>query len=548
MKTNYITQITAVSLTGLLLLSGCAKKDDKAGAKGAGKTAPQNAANAVVPVDVVLAKETTVIREIPVTGSLTALQTVSLTPKVNQRVVSVAGREGQSVRAGEVIVQQDTTDLARQLQQAEANLQAAQANAAALQASANAAAVRVQQARTNIGLQQSSSTAGVKDAEEQVRSAVANLELAKRPQRSQEVTVAENKVKQAQANYDKAKSDRERYDTLVKEGAAAQITLDQYVTQEKVAKADLDSAQQQLEIAREGGRDAQVRASETQVARAQSQLRLAKANQQQVQVKQDDLRAAEATAAQARAAAQQALAAVAQNQAAVALSRQVVSDASIRSPIDGVISERKIEPGQIAAPGTSVATIVAPGTVYFEAQVSETDVAYVRQGQKVDVTLDAYPNQKFTGTIGRVYPTGNAASRFVIARVEIDNGKGVLRPGLFARGEVVAETKKAVTVPVEAVVTDPIGALDSDEAKAALANTRLYVVENGVAKEVKVQQGLLTRDGKSVEVGGVQAGAQVVTGGQSALKDGAKVSVRDKNAPAQPAQQARRSTHAKVTI
>ncbi|MDX1933328.1 MAG: efflux RND transporter periplasmic adaptor subunit [Capsulimonadales bacterium] len=537
--------VAGFALLGLVT-AGCAKKAEETGAKAPGNTPAQNAANTAVPVDVAAVRTLTVSRNVEVTGSLAALQSVALTPKVNQRVVRVVGREGAPVRAGEIVVQQDTTDLLRQLQQAEANLASARANLSSAQANARAASVRVSQARTNANVQVTTSWAGVRDAEEQLRSAQANLALTRNPQRSQEVTVAENNVKQAQANFDKARTDRERYEALVKEGAAAQITLDQYVTQEKVARAALDSAQQQLEIAREGGRAEQIRTAETQVARAQANLRQAKANQQQVTVRQDDVRAAQATLAQANAAAEQAAAAVRQQEATVALSRQAVDDAAIRSPIDGVISERRIEPGQIAAPGTTVVTVVSLDTVFFEAQVPETDVRFVRQGQTVEVRLDAFPRKAFNGTISRVYPTGSQTSRIFNARVEIRNTENQLRPGLFARGEIVAERRDAVTVPVEAVVTDPIGSLDATEAQAALENTRVYVVANGVAQERKVTQGLISGDGKRVEVTGVREGEQVVVGGQRGLKDGAKVTIHQEDRQGQQQAQAGRSAQPRL--
>jgi HlyD family secretion protein len=507
---------TATLALTALVGAGCSRPGGEGeAAKGGEKAAAsQPAATTASPVRVATAKRETVTRAVPVTGSLAALQSVDLSPKLAARVVRVAGREGATIRAGEVAVQQDTSDFVVQLKQAQANLQAAQARLKQSQASLESAQVRLEQARTQAGLQVTTSDAGVRDAEQQVRSAQAQLELAKRPQRTQEIEVAENSVATAQANYDRAKSDRERYETLVKEGAAAQITLDQYVNQEKVAKANLDSAQKQLEIAREGGRTENVRNAETALARAQTQLRLAKANRAQVDVRRDDVKAAQAAVTQAEADIRASRATVAQNEATVANARLQIANASIVSPISGIISERLTEPGQQAAPGGVVLRVVALNTVFFEAQVPETELAAVKPGQVVTVNVDSFPGREFEGKIARVYPTGNTASRSVLVRVEIDNSGTLLRPGLYARGRVVAEQREGVVVPKDALVTR------GDK-------TYVFVAANGgQASEREVRVGI--RDTNTVEIlSGVRAGEQVITAGQGVLKDGSPVQVME---------------------
>ena len=385
-KTISAATLSLIALT-VTLTTGCAPKPDAAKEK-AGQA---QAANQPAPVDVITAKPETVLQLVPVTGSLQALQTVELLPRISARVISVAGREGDVVQAGQVVAQLDTADLSRQVEQSRSNVETARS--------------RLSQAQTNYQTQLTTSDVAVRDAQEQLRAAQAQLALTRRPQRSQEVVVAENNVKTAQANYDKAKSDRQRYEQLFKEGATAAITLDQYVTQEKVAQANLSSAQQQLTIAREGGRTENIRAQEAQVARIRQALRQAQANRANISVRRDDIESAKASLAQA--------------QAALGVSEQALGDASLRSPITGVIADRKIEPGQLAAPGSSVAQIVALNTVYFEAQINEQDVARVRQGQPVQVSLDAYPNRTFTGVVAKLNPTGNTTGRTFNARVEI---------------------------------------------------------------------------------------------------------------------------------
>ncbi|HVK04687.1 MAG TPA: efflux RND transporter periplasmic adaptor subunit [Armatimonadaceae bacterium] len=498
-----LTLAATIGIASALLgaAAGCGNRGGEQAKASPAPGAPGAAAAQQVsasPVRVGTSQERSVERAISVTGSVQALKTVNLAPKLSARVVSIAGREGNTVSAGQVVVQQETADLKRQVEQARANLQAAQA--------------RVAQAETTARLQVTQNDTGVRNAEEQLRSARAQLALAKKPQRTQEVAVAENNVAQAQANYDRARVDRDRYATLVKEGAVAQSVYDQYATQEQVARAALDSAKQQLAIAREGGRAETVRQSESAVAQAEQQVRLARANRQQVDVRQDEVKAARAAVAQARAA--------------LGVAQQALSDASVRSPIDGVIADRMTEPGQLASPGSPVLQIVDLSTVYFEAQVAETDLAAVRPGQPVSVRIAAFPGRTFAGRVQRIYPTGSTQSRTFVARIVVPNSGSALKPGLFARGSVVAEKRESVVVPRDAVLLT----LDGDQDPNAPQTGRVFVVDDGVARERKVTLGLSTPDGLSVEVSGVEPGRQVVVSGQRALKDGDPVTVQQNSA------------------
>jgi RND family efflux transporter MFP subunit len=483
--------MTALSLTGLIALgmTGCGKKGDEAkDAKGGEAAKGQPAAVQSTPVSVTPASEQTVTRSVPVTGSITALQSVSLTPKVTARIVDVAGREGATVRAGQVVVQQDTSDLERQLQQSIANLQSAQA--------------KLTQAQTSYRIQQTTSSTNVQNAQAALASARSALTLARNPQRSEQVTQAEIAVRQAKANYERAVADRKRYDYLVKEGAAAQATLDQYITTEAVQKANLENAQQSLKIAQTGGRTEEVRRSQEQVRQAEIALQQARSNVQQNQVSQDEIRSAQA--------------AVAQNQAAVALSRQQIADAAIRSPINGVISVRATEPGQQAAPGTSVATVVSLKTVYFQAQVPETTLRDIQPDQTAEVKVDAYPTRSFKGRIARIYPTGSTSSRTFSVRVDIPNEAGLLKPGMFARGQVVLERRRGVVIPKDALV-----AKGGDTSKFQV----FLAADGGKVARVKDVKVGITTDVTAEILSGVRNGDQVITAGQDSLKDGAVIQV-----------------------
>lgn len=488
MKPSKIPTIAAVlTLGSALLAAGCGRGGEQAENQEAKPQTPAQAAAAeATPVRVAPAVTRAVSSAVPVTGSITALQTVDLSPKITARIVRVAGREGERVRRGQVVVQQDTADLLTEVRRTEANLQAAQA--------------RVAQARTQARVQVTQSSSGVEDARQQLRAAEARLELVKRPQRTQEVAALENAVNQAQVRLEKAQLDRRRYEGLVKEGAVAQSVVDQYVTDEKIARVTLDTARQNLDAAQTGGREESVRSAEAEVERARQAIRTAQANTQQVAVREDEIKAARAT--------------VTQSQASLAFARQQLANASIKSPIDGVISERLTEPGQMAAPGALVLKVVALDTVFFEAQVPETNIRSMRPGLNVAVRVDAYPGRSFTGKVAKIYPTASTQSRNFNVRIVLPNTGRLLRPGLFARGQVVTERRVGTVVSKDALV--------SREGKMLV----FVASEDSKAELRPVKVGVQTEQTAEV-LSGVRAGERVIVAGQDTLANGAAIRIQE---------------------
>lgn len=467
-----------------LLAAGCSRPEPAKTDAAQAPTKSQTVVAEGTPVRVTTAVRTNVRRTVAVTGSIAALQTADLSPKIAGKVTAIAGREGAPVRKGQVIVQQETIDLANGVQQAQANLEAAQA--------------RLAQTRTQVQVQVSTSSGAISEAEEQLRFAQAQLELARRPQRSEEVALAQNALSQAQANYDKAVADRARYAQLVQAGAAPQSVLDQYTLQEQVDRAGLDSAKQQLAIAQTGGRNESVRAAQANVERARWGVRQARTN-----VLQNDVRRKEVAAAEA---------AVAQFRAALQFAQQQVANASIRAPFDGVISERMTEPGQQATPGAPVVKLVALNTVVFEAQVSETDIAALRTNLPVEVRVDALKNRTFAGRVAKVYPTASTASRNFTVRVVLANPANLLRPGLFARGDVVVENRTGTVVAKDALLSRN-------------GKNQMFVAQGTRADLRTIRVGVQTPE--TVEVReGIRAGERVIVVGQDGLADGDVIRVQ----------------------
>jgi HlyD family secretion protein len=423
---------------------------------------------------------------VEVSGDIKALKSVTLSAKIPGSVVSVPYREGDSVRAGAVIVQQDTSDLSAQVRQAEAALLSAKA--------------RLSQASTSAGLSDTQTEAQIAQAKAGLEAAKANLTKIKKGARSQEVASAENAVASAKANFENARINLDRMRDLYSQGALSKQQMDLVQMQYDVASAQYDTAKQQLSLVKAGAREEDIEAAQKQVEQAEEALRIAKSNRAQKALRQEDIKSARAGVAQA--------------EAALAYARQQLANAYIRTPIAGTVSKRLTEPGQMANPGSSLMEIVALDTVYFEALVSEIDVGRVRAGQPVQVTIDAMPGRKFTGRVLKILPTADPKSRQFTVRIQVLNQGGELRPGMFARGSIEVDRRpNTVIIPKDAVITHGDG-------------RAVYLVLGSRAKLQPIRTGFETRE--EVEaLSGVSAGDELVVVGQEKLSDGVKVHVAD---------------------
>ncbi len=480
--------------------SGCKRGDSAAGAP----PGPTTTAAAAAATDVKASRPRcgAISDFANVTGALAALEDVTVGTKGPGKIVAVYVREGDTVSAGQVVAQQDTTDLQNQLDQARANLYSAVTRAESARVSYQNALQTLRwtdaQTRTAIGQAQ----AALDVAKEQ--SAVV-----KEGSRPQEIKQAQENVAAARADRDSARSDLKRYQDLYRQQAISQQQLDQAQSVADAADAHYNAAVQALSLAQEGSRPQDIRRAQAAVEQANQALAAAQSNRDQVAMRRTD-------AENARVGILTANAMVDQAKAAVRLARQAVADDSIRSPINGVVAERKVEPGMQAGPNQVVARIVGLNSIYFDAQISEAQYADVHVGQPVRVFVDAVPRQAFSGRVSKIFPVASSVARSFTARISITNKGSMLRPQMFARGEITfAGRSNALLVPRTAV-------LDRNGATG-----RIFVVKDGKAAERRVQLGF--SNVTEVEVTrGLSTTDRVITQGQAQLQNGDRVQLLDK--------------------
>jgi membrane fusion protein (multidrug efflux system) len=144
----------------------------------------------------------------------------------------------------------------------------------------------------------------------------------------------------------------------------------------------------------------------------------------------------QATMDRSQAAYDQANAALASAQAQASLLRQQLADAVLRSPIDGVIAEKRTDVGQRLGDNTVAMVVVQTSPLKLRFRVPERYLASVHKGQPVKATVDPYPGQTFEGRVSVVGGVIDSATRSLLVETEFPNRDGKLRPGLFARVEL----------------------------------------------------------------------------------------------------------------
>ncbi len=258
-----------------------------------------------------------------------------------------------------------------------------------------------------------------------------------------------------------------------------------------------------------------------------------------------------ARAALARAVATESSAAanVGVAQATLSTDETNLSKASIRSPIDGVVLSRSVDPGNAVAASLQAVTLFAVAEnlaqLQLEASVDEADVGAVKVGQKASFTVSAYPSRSFPATTSRVAFGSTTTNNVVtyVATLDVDNSDLSLRPGMTAVATIIATEREGVLlVPNTALRFSPTAAavaskssgssnilskmmprpprssgtkVAGDESKAP-GTRQIWVLQQGQPVVVQVQTGI--SDGRMTEVSGdkLEPGMAVITDQRSA--------------------------------
>jgi membrane fusion protein (multidrug efflux system) len=348
-----------------------------------------------------------------------------ISSKVYGRVGEVLVNDNQQVKAGQTLVKLDPRDLQAAVDQAKAQL-------ALTETDAQSAGVDVPRTQLNTQSGTSSADAQLAYAQADLMRAQSTYDQA----RSSDLAYAQANIEKSKANAQLGQADLERYRPLMEKGEiskqqfdAAQANADATASALKADQEKLAQAQRGVEISK-----AQLDAAKARVDQARAGIVSAKADTKQVVMRQADSQGKIAKVQQARAALE-----------AAQLNLEYTT---VVAPVDGVVTHKQVEIGQIVQQGQGLMVIVPLQDVWVTANFKETQLRSMKPGQKVEVKVDTY-DKTFpghvdsiagaTGAVLSLLPPENATGNYVkvVQRVPvkiildpIPPDKAILRPGM----------------------------------------------------------------------------------------------------------------------
>ena len=334
----------------------------------------------------------------------------AVAPKTTGKILEVTVREGDTVKAGDVIARLDDAQVRAREDQARAALVDAQAK---MEGARQQIAVLDEQLRQN-QVQTGQSTM---DAEGRVRQAQADL------------TAAEADLKQQQAALRLAEFNRDAYTRLAKTGAASELQGLQADVQADQQAAAVASAQRRVESARGALTTAQANLDNPRIRVAQ-----VSSTQAQIAQQQSTIAAAKAETTQA--------------QASLAEAEANRADLTVIAPFSGTVLTRAAEPGEVVQAGTAIITLLDLSKVYLRGFIPEGQIGKVKIGQPAHIFLDSNPNQPLDGSVLRIDPQAtftpentyfrdDRVKQVVGVKIQLTQGIGYAKPGMPSDGEIL---------------------------------------------------------------------------------------------------------------
>lgn len=346
---------------------------------------------------------------IEVSGKLKPVSTVNISPKTTGRLAALYVDQGDRVQAKQILARMDAENLKAQLAQAKAQLIQAEAE----------------------------------------------YEKVRNGSRIEEISKARAAVKSAQAAAELSASRRKRYIFLTQEGAISRNDLDEYISEDRSARANLEQAQQQLQELLNGSRSEDIKQAQAKVATSQAQVQIIQTQ---------------------------------------------INDTVILAPFDGIITQKYATVGAIVTPTTSASStasatsssIVALASgLEVQANVPETNITQVKTGQRVEIVADSYPNRTFAGRVKQIAPEAvveDDVTSFQV-KVELLTGQSVLRSGMNVDMTFIGNTvKDALVVPTVTITTSKgqMGVMLADEqGKANFQPVKVGFSQSGETQIIK---------------------------------------------------------------
>jgi HlyD family secretion protein len=390
---------------------------------------------------------------------------VDVSAQVSGQLIAVPVREGASVSKGDVLAEVEPDYLEAQLRQATGAAQAGEAELLRAEAALSGAALSLENART--AHSKSTELKGRYDqTQAQHEAAVAardraraRLELVRAGAREEAIEQARAAAESAEAEWENAQRELARLETLVAEGAVSQQQVDFQRTAERAARGARDVARARLAELLAGARTEEERETEAALVQAEANVVVAEraletarelyADKLELKQRLDLAEADYKAAQQAKTAAAGRLETA---RAALTAAQKGLSDAVVKSPLDGVVLLKIREAGEMTMAGQPIVRLGDLDRKWLRVYVAETQISRVKLGQDAEVMVDAEPRRTFPGTVTEISQEAEFTPKNVQTReqrtklvygvnIEMADPDNELKPGMpaDARIRVAAE-------------------------------------------------------------------------------------------------------------
>ena len=310
----------------------------------------------------------------------------------------------------------------------------------------------------------------VAQAQATLDSVQASSDKIKSGARPQEIKQAESALLQAKMNRDSVEENYLRMKKLFTEKAISEQQYEQAKNQYEIADVQYQSAQESYELVIEGAAEEDIKSVEAQVRQAKAALDMAKYQ---------------------------------------------LKNTQITAPISGKVTSISVSSGEMISPSIPLLSIIDVSRIFVKVGISEKDISKIKEGQKVSLEIDAFPEEKFRGEVVSKGVAVDQISKTLEVKIEILQSEVDIPIGVFARGDILVKTNQnALIVPSSALTRKKTGIY-------------VYVIEEGIARQKEVVLGII-QDERVEILDGLSEEEEIVVLGNQELEDGLKVNVLGK--------------------
>jgi HlyD family secretion protein len=353
-------------------------------------------------------------QELFYSGSIEAIRS-DLAFQVPGRVRKVYVDEGHWVEKGRLLAEIDSSEFQARLEQALANLASSEET--------------LKQTQIIHTLNQKILPAEVERSEASIEALRAQLREAETGFRPEEVAQAKLAMDSAKSVMNDAQREKDRYDKLYKRKIIPKQDKDKIDLRYDTALKDYERAKEAYMLSKSGYRKETIETARARVYEGLAVLQQAKGNLSKIESSQQDIEVAKANVEAAKAA--------------VSLTRIEFSHTLLIAPFSGIILSRNVEPGEVVTTGREVISVSDITKVDLKIFVDQTEIGHVKQGQKVKVKIDTFPDKDYFGHVSYISPEAEFTPKIIqthkervklvyMVKVALPNPENELKPGMPA--------------------------------------------------------------------------------------------------------------------